>query len=546
MTKAAGYIRVSTSGQAKQDKLSLENQEKKIRKYCQDEFELVEPTFKDVISGAKDDRPGLQALLAAARRKEFEHVIVNDLTRFGRSAKDLLTNTEELQKLGIIFHSVKDKLDLSTQHGKLFFTILSAIAEFELETIKVRMGDVKMVKWRAGKIALGTAPYGYRWDEDERKYSLIDEEAKIYRRMVREYMKQGKSLLDITLGLQNDHVPPRTKGSWHSSTVGGILRNPFYTGNTIYNVHKRNEKRQIIGEKPVEEHLAITAPELITKHDFDELQKLLDSARKRKSGRPINGAENFWLRDWLVCGVCGGRIVPRFSSGHRYYACFYYFSGLKQREASGHAKCVLPHIRAEWLEDFVSTWFNNTMFSEPHSFAPALENNPTDKRIEQLQERIKNLQRELEGKERGLINLSRMMENPKFDLEGSIQDRNNLLATKRELKAEIKKNEEELAYHVELKANEERFNEFKQSKMGILQDLYKQLSELPNEKKRKLITNSLRELIKVKPPTGEIKPSGDTFLALTGWVTCHFYYNQLIIQEIFNVDNSCNALECAG
>ncbi len=91
-------------------------------------------------------------------------------------------------------------------------------------------------------------------------------------------------------------------------------------------------------------------------------------------------------------------------------------------------------------------------------------------RIETLQERIHNLQDEVEGKERGLRNLARMMERKDFDLEGSIHDLNDLLTTKRDLNVQIKTNEEELAHHLQLKANEERFNEFKKSKMGILQD----------------------------------------------------------------------------
>ena len=119
MTKAVGYIRVSTSAQAGEDKSSLENQTKQIKSYCASEdFELSEPPFGDVTSGANDDRPGLKALIEAGRRREFSQVVVNDITRFGRSARDLLNNIHELEKFGITFHSKKEKLDTSNQWGK--------------------------------------------------------------------------------------------------------------------------------------------------------------------------------------------------------------------------------------------------------------------------------------------------------------------------------------------------------------------------------------------------------------------------------------------
>ena len=85
MTKAAPYLRVSTNGQI--DGESLNTQRIQIQDYCASRgWELVKVYEDAGISGAKDDRPALQALLSAVKAGEIDAVVVRDLSRFGRSA----------------------------------------------------------------------------------------------------------------------------------------------------------------------------------------------------------------------------------------------------------------------------------------------------------------------------------------------------------------------------------------------------------------------------------------------------------------------------
>src|SRR5208337_3304118 len=62
-------------------------------------------------------------------------------------------------------HSVKDKIDLSTAQGKMYFQLLSILAEFELETIKVRLLEVRLAKMRKKEIFPCKRPYGYTWND---------------------------------------------------------------------------------------------------------------------------------------------------------------------------------------------------------------------------------------------------------------------------------------------------------------------------------------------------------------------------------------------
>ena len=81
--RAVGYVRVSTTAQVQEGE-SLETQKTAIATYYnQHNLELVETFLDEGISGRKQDRPGLIALLDGAKQRKFDYVIVTRLTRFG-------------------------------------------------------------------------------------------------------------------------------------------------------------------------------------------------------------------------------------------------------------------------------------------------------------------------------------------------------------------------------------------------------------------------------------------------------------------------------
>src|SRR4029077_2882796 len=91
------------------------------------------------MSGAKESRPGLQALTADARRGMFGVVVVWRFDRFARSVKQLVMALEEFRTLGIEFISHQESLDTSTPMGKAMFTIIAAMAELERSVIRERV-----------------------------------------------------------------------------------------------------------------------------------------------------------------------------------------------------------------------------------------------------------------------------------------------------------------------------------------------------------------------------------------------------------------------
>lgn len=89
-------------------------------------------------SGAKT-RPKREELLAMARRREIDAILVWKLDRFGRSLADLITALNELRDLDVVFVSLTESLDFSTPSGRARAGMLSTFAEFERDMIRERV-----------------------------------------------------------------------------------------------------------------------------------------------------------------------------------------------------------------------------------------------------------------------------------------------------------------------------------------------------------------------------------------------------------------------
>ncbi|KQY02942.1 hypothetical protein ASD37_25685 [Mycobacterium sp. Root135] len=119
-----GYTRVSTVAQ------TLEQQNSALTAAG------VTKTFSDVMSGARDDRPGLAALLEYVR--DGDTVVVWKLDRLGRNTLHILETVKSLTDRGVTLISTTDGIDSSTAAGRMVIAVLASMAEFERELIKER------------------------------------------------------------------------------------------------------------------------------------------------------------------------------------------------------------------------------------------------------------------------------------------------------------------------------------------------------------------------------------------------------------------------
>ena len=133
--RAAIYARVSTNNG--QDPTM---QTRELREYCERRGLEIAGEYVDAgVSGAKEHRPQLDALLVVCRKRRVDAVVVYRYDRFARSLRQLVNALEEFRSLGIEFISLHEGVDTTTPNGRLVFGIFASIAEFERELIRDRV-----------------------------------------------------------------------------------------------------------------------------------------------------------------------------------------------------------------------------------------------------------------------------------------------------------------------------------------------------------------------------------------------------------------------
>ena len=133
MARIAIYARVSTNSQSTEQQLFT------LREVSTRTQSTVIAKYSDTISGSTESRPGLDALLLAARQRKFDVLYCYSIDRLGRSTKNLIAIVEELQALKIDLFFYREGIDTTTATGRCVFTILSSVAELERNLIRERV-----------------------------------------------------------------------------------------------------------------------------------------------------------------------------------------------------------------------------------------------------------------------------------------------------------------------------------------------------------------------------------------------------------------------
>src|ERR1700739_2868222 len=150
--RAALYCRVSTVDQHPESQLY------DLREMARQRGYKIAHEYSDMISGAKSKRPGLDQLLADARRRRFDILIVAAFDRIARNVRHFLEVLDELNHLHIEFISLRENIDTGGPLGRAMLTIIGAIAELErsliVERVKAGMRRAKLEGRRIGRAPL--------------------------------------------------------------------------------------------------------------------------------------------------------------------------------------------------------------------------------------------------------------------------------------------------------------------------------------------------------------------------------------------------------
>ena len=166
--RIAGYVRVSTAGQADSG-LGMDDQNEKITGWCKlHDAQLVECIEDAGMSAKSMDRPGLQRIIALAKAKKIDAVLVKKLDRLTRRLSHMVYLVEVLTANGVALISVMDGVDTSTGAGRLVIGMLGVVAQWEREEISERTADASRQMMQRGTAVGSIAPVGFTIGKDRK------------------------------------------------------------------------------------------------------------------------------------------------------------------------------------------------------------------------------------------------------------------------------------------------------------------------------------------------------------------------------------------
>ena len=381
--RAVAYIRVSTNKE--EQELSLEHQRSFFSEYIERRGDTLVRIYSDKGKSATQmkNRKELNALLAAAKQKQFEKLYVKDISRLFRNMLDFITVSRQLQDLGIQLHLVN--MGEGKDIDPFTLNLMAMISEQESQKMSER---VKFGK-RFGK-EKGIVPnFVYGYDRID-KYTLVPNEVEMkwVKKIFDLYTEELWGQARISKYLYENRVVTKKKKdgqpnyNWSQVTVKKILTNKIYLGLII---NGKQSKKNIYSneriENPEEDWYVVERPELriISDEQFEKAQKIMKENGQNfacNRGADHNGvrrSDKHLFSNLIKCGSCGfsyRRMHKSYSENtlpKNYWVC-------SKRSSYGSGRCESEYIRVEekWLMDNLSALFSYLM-ADKQSFYSLIE-----------------------------------------------------------------------------------------------------------------------------------------------------------------------------
>ncbi len=252
-------------------------------------------------------RPEFMRMVNDAENKKFDLIITKSISRFARNTADCLETVRKLKSIGIGIFFEKEAINTLNAESELMLSILSSVAEEELNSISQSMRWAYQRRFKQGKVTINTKRFlGYDKDKDG-KLIINEEQAVIVRRIFNDYLS-GLGISRIAKGLDGIKTISG-KVKWAESTVRDIIKNEKYVGDALLQktITKDFKKKRNKGEVPMY-YVKDTHPAIVSREDFEKAQELMVERAKSKGN--INGTREKYLKRYaftstIECGHCG-------------------------------------------------------------------------------------------------------------------------------------------------------------------------------------------------------------------------------------------------
>ena len=418
LKRVAAYCRVSTDSE---DQLNSYNSQ--VQYYTDfikqnSEWTLAGIYADEAITGTQVDRRiDFQRLINDCINGDIDMVITKSISRFARNTLDTLKYVRKLKEYNVAVFFEEENINTLTMDGELLLTILSSVAQQEVENISANVKKGLRMKMERGELVGFQGCLGYDYDPETKSISVNEKEAEIVRYIFKRYL-EGAGGKVISRELEEmGYLSPRGHKKWTETTVVGIIKNEKYIGDILmgktYTVDPITKRRlDNFGEQDkyyIENH----HEPIISKEDFEKAQGIrLRRAKNRNTVANNNGKRERYSRKYafssmLECGFCGHMLTRRSWHANSEYKKMIW----QCVNATKNGKKYCPHskgieeeaIEKAFMESYRQVCHNNVGIT--NEFLKTVEEELKDNSLTKDLKKIEDQLKKIIKKEKDLVDL---------------------------------------------------------------------------------------------------------------------------------------------
>lgn len=343
--KVAAYCRVSSSSDEQLNSFAAQSRYYTELISGKDNWQLVDIYADEGITGTSiEKRDDFKRMLHDCERGLIDRILVKSISRFARNTTECLETVRLLKARGISVYFEKENIDTGKVSGEMLTAVFASLAQAESESISKNMRWSYQKRMISGEFVPPFLPYGFK--RENGKMTPDISEAAVVRWIFNMYVS-GNCFEDIAEVLNRYDVPyidSSTAHKWSRSTIGHIIENEKYTGNSLWQKSYTTAtlprvQHKNAGELP--QYYAESTHEAIIDKDLFEAAQALRSARKsEKHIEQYNQPSPF--RKKIVCGHCGSLFRIKHSNSITYWMC--------RQHATDKGSCPVTQIPEYQLE----------------------------------------------------------------------------------------------------------------------------------------------------------------------------------------------------
>jgi len=450
------WIRVSTEDQVRGE--SPEHHEKRAQYYAESKgWQVKEVYHLEAISGKSVmGHPETQKMLDHIKSGHITGLIFSKLARLARNTRELLEFADIFRKYSADLVSLQEAIDTSSPAGRLFYTMIAAMAQWEREEISDRVAASVPIRAKLGKPTGGQAALGYQWVN---KQLVPDPKEAPIRKLIYEMFLEHQRKKTVARLLNEAGYRTRNGSKFTDTTVGRLLRDTTAKGLRRANWTKgppdKGQKRII---KAQTEWVYVPVEPIISEELWNRCNVILDD-QERKGKRPTRKTVHLFA-GYTLC-ECGYKMyVPSNSPKYICYKC---------RNKIGTTD--LEEIFHQQLKTF---FFSSTEITNYLSQA--------DHVIKEKESLLNTLGEEKRKTEQNMDKIYRAYTNDEISMDSFGKHYRPLEERLKQIDNQLPEIQGEIDFlKIQYLSSDQIFNEAK--------DLYSRWPQLTSEEKRKIIEN---------------------------------------------------------